>query len=89
MEGLEGFEFAPYFERKVLNNPERQHLLPYVVVTINEYEDYEVQEDGKLRHWRYAPELGHHVRVITTADGALFDAFEDSNYSRKERRQDS
>lgn len=50
MEGLEGLEVTPYLERKVLNNPQHQHLLPYVVVTANEYEDYEVQEDGKLRH---------------------------------------
>jgi hypothetical protein len=89
VEGLEGFEFAPYFERRVLNNPERRHLLPYVADTVNEPEEIAYQEDGKLQHYKYVEWLGHHVRVTTTADGALFDAHEDSNYTRKKRRQNS
>ncbi|MDQ4062512.1 MAG: hypothetical protein M3122_01115 [Actinomycetota bacterium] len=23
----------------------------------------EVQEDGRVKHWRYVPELGHHLQV--------------------------
>ncbi len=38
----------------------------------------EAQEDGRVKHWRYVPELGHHLLVITTADGALFNAFDDT-----------
>lgn len=86
---MQGFELAPYFVRRVLNNPDRQHLLPHVAVTVNEYEEYEEQDDGKVRYWRFAEELGHHVAVITTGDGALFNAFEDSNYTRKTRRRPS
>lgn len=86
MEGLEGFEIAPYFERKVLNNSDRRHLLSYIAEVVNDPEEIVYQKDGKLRHWRYVTELGHHLRVITTADGALFDAFEDSSYTRKGRQ---
>ena len=89
MEGLEGFELAPYFERWVLDNPERRHLLPHIAGTVNEPEEIAYQEDGKLRHYKYVEWVGHHVRVTTTADGALFDAHEDSNYTRKKRRQNS
>lgn len=85
---FEGFETTPYFQRRVLNNPQRQHLLPHIVKTINEYEDMEIQRDGKIRHYRYVEELSRHIRVITTADGALFDAFEDSNYTRKRRHKE-
>lgn len=87
-EGLEGFEFAPYFERRVLNNPERTHLIPFVAATMNEPEEIGVQKDGRVQHWRYVPELGYHIRVITTADGALFNVHEDSGYTRKQRRQE-
>jgi len=87
MERLEGFELTPYFERRVLNNPYRQHLLPHVAEAVNEPEEIYYQEDGKLRHYRYVEEFGRHIRVVTTADGALFNAHEDSDYTRKGRRQ--
>ena len=83
---MEGFEVAPYFERRVLNNPQRGHLIPHVAETIRDPEEILVQSDGKIRHWRYVPELRYHIRVTTTADGALFNAHEDSNYTRKKGR---
>jgi hypothetical protein len=87
MEGLEGFELAPYFERRVVNDPVRSNrVLPHVAGTIKEPEETITQPDGKVRHWRYVPELGHHIRVVTTADGALFNAHEDSAYTRRQRR---
>jgi hypothetical protein len=45
-----------------------------------------VHSDGKVRHRRYVPELRYHIRVTTTGDGALFNAHEDSNYTRKKGR---
>ncbi len=54
---------------------------------MNDFEHMEAQEDGRVKHWRYVPELGHHLLVITTADGALFNAFDDSNFTRKQRRE--
>lgn len=86
--GMESFEMAPYFKDRVLNNPQRQHLIPFVAITVNEPEETLSQRDGKIRHFRYVPELGRHVRVITRADGALFNVHEDSNYARKQRRSE-
>lgn len=87
MEELEGFEVAPYFERRVVNDPVRsRRVLPHVANTENNPEETMTQPDGKVRYWRYVPELGHHIRVITTADGTLFNAHEDSAYTRRQRR---
>lgn len=83
---MEGLEVTPYFERRVMDNPERAHLVPYVAETVRAPEETLVQSDGKIRHWRYVPELRYHIRVTTTADGALFNAHEDSNYTRKKGR---
>jgi hypothetical protein len=83
---VEGFEVAPYFERRVLNNPQRVHLIPHIAEAVRSPEETQVQSDGKLRHWRYIPLLRYHIRVTTTADGALFNAHEDSNYTRKKGR---
>ncbi len=88
MEGLEGFEVTPYFERRVVNDPERRHrVLPHVADAVNDPEEKMTQPDGKVRYWRYVPGLGHHIRVVTTADGALFNAHEDSAYTRRQRRK--
>ena len=84
---LEGFEITPYFRDRVLGDPVRARLAPYIAETVNSFEYIEAQEDGRVKHWRYVPELGHHLLVITTADGALFNAFDDSNFTRRQRRQ--
>lgn len=87
MQGLEGFEITPYFERRVLNDPARSsRVLAHVADTVKDPEETMTQSDGKVRHWRYVPELGHHIRVVTTGDGALFNAHEDSAYTRRRRR---
>jgi hypothetical protein len=49
---VEGFEVAPYFERRVLNNPQRAHLIPHVAETVRAPEVTLIQSDGKIRHWR-------------------------------------
>jgi hypothetical protein len=88
VEGLEGFKLTPYFERRVVNDPvRRRRVLPYVADAVNDPEETMTQPDGKVRYWRYVPELEHHIRVVTTADGALFNAHEDSAYTRRQRRQ--
>ena len=80
MEGLERFELTPYFERRVLNDPERRRrVFPHVVDVVNEPEETVAQPDGKVRYWRYVPELEYHIRAVTTADGTLFNAHEDSS----------
>lgn len=73
MEKLEGFEIAPYFEHRVVKDPARsRRVLPHVADAINNPEEMMPQPDGKVRRWRYVPELGHHIRLVTTVDGALF-----------------
>ncbi len=87
MEGPEGSELIPYFERRVVNDPERRRrVLPYVADVVNDPEETMTQPDGMIRYWCYVPDLDHHVRVVTTADGALFNAHEDSAYTRRQRR---
>ncbi|MCL6437193.1 MAG: hypothetical protein K6T51_01170 [Rubrobacteraceae bacterium] len=81
------FGFTPYFEDNVVNNPAREHLLPYIEAAIDKAEAREVQQDGKVRYFWYVEDFGHHIRVITTGEGRLFNAHEDSNYTRKKRRQ--
>jgi hypothetical protein len=88
VEGLEGFELTPYFERRVVNDPERRRrVLPHVADAVSDPEETMTQPDGKVRYWRSVPELEHHIRVLTTAGGALFNAHEDSAYTRRQRRQ--
>ena len=41
----------------------------------------EVQEDGRIRHWAYIPEIGKYLRVVTVADGeTILNAFPDSGF---------
>jgi hypothetical protein len=66
VEGLEGFKLTPYFERRVVNDPERRRrVLPYVADAVNDPEETMTQPDGKVRYWRYVPDLQHHIRVVT------------------------
>ena len=73
-----------YFERRVLEH--RSYIkLEWCEQTVREPEATEVQPDGRIRHWRYIPELGKHLRVITLADGeTLHNAFPDRNYTPSE-----
>ncbi len=43
----------------------------------------EVQENGRIRHWAYIPEIEKYIRVITLADGeTVMNAFPDSGFRR-------
>jgi hypothetical protein len=46
-----------------------------------------VQEDRAVRHWRYVPELGYYLRVVTKENGSLLNAFEDRTHTRRRRKQ--
>ena len=84
--GLRGYELAPYFVESVLESPERVHLAVYVPMVLEKAEEVQEQRHGRRAYFGYVEELGNHVRVITTADGSLLNAFEDSNYTRKSRQ---
>ncbi len=70
-----------YFKRRVLG--QRAYLqLAWCEQTVRDPEATEIQPDGRIRHWRYIPELGKHLRVITLDDGeTLHNAFPDRDYT--------
>lgn len=41
----------------------------------------EIQQNGRLRHWAYIPELGKYLRVVTEPDGeTVHNAFPDRGF---------
>jgi hypothetical protein len=41
----------------------------------------EVQNDGRIRHWAFVPELGKYLRVVTLEDGqTILNAFPDRDF---------
>jgi hypothetical protein len=70
-------EQTAYFKRRVLQG--RPFIrLDWCERTVREPEATEVQPDGRIRHWRFVPELGKHLRVVTLSDGeTLHNAFPD------------
>jgi len=69
-----------YFKRRVLQ--ERPYiLLVWCEAVVREPEATEVQADGRIRHWRFVPELGKHLRVVPLPDGeTLHNAFPDRSF---------
>lgn len=77
-----------YFERKVLENPERPGITVELCErVVGETEHAEEQPDGRLRFWGYVPERRLYLRVIASGDReVLLNAFFDGNFTRKQRR---
>lgn len=78
-----------YFRKRVLENPKRSRITASICEAIvqDPYRS-EVQQDGRLCYWGYVPEIGYYVRVIVLEDGdTLFNAFEDGDFTRGQRRQ--
>lgn len=71
---------TPYFKRRVLQG--RPYIeLEWCERTVKNPERTEVQPDGRIRHWRFIPEYGKYLRVVTLEDGAtLHNAFPDRNF---------
>jgi hypothetical protein len=69
-----------YFEEQVLRKR------PYIQrewceSTIIEPSYHEVQPDGRIRYWKFIPELDKHLRVVTLDDGeTVLNAFPDRNF---------
>ncbi len=84
-----GVKIHPYFRRRVLENPKRFRITVDVceAIAADPYRS-EVQEDGRFCYWGYVCGIGYYVRVIVLEDGeTLFNAFEDRNFTRRQRRQ--
>lgn len=70
-----------YFKRCVLG--ERPYIeIEWCESTVRDPDAREVQDDGRIRHWRFIPELGKHLRVVTLEDGqTLHNAFPDRSFT--------
>ena len=70
-----------YFKHRVLNG--RPYIrLAWCEATVRDPETVHVQPDGRIRHWRFIPELGKHLRVVTLSDGeTLHNAFPDRSFT--------
>ena len=68
-----------YRNRVILKRPYlKEEWCEYVV---NNPVRVEVQDNGRIKHWGYVPEIGKYLRVITLEDGeTLFNAFPDSGF---------
>ena len=73
-----------YFKRRVLQG--RPYIrLDWCEQTVQEPEATEVQPDGRIRYWRFFPEPGKHLRVVTLSDGeTLHNAFPDRSFKPEE-----
>lgn len=76
---------ARYFEEQVLRK--RPYLeREWCERAVREPERREVQPDGRIRHWRYIPELGKYLRVVTLEDGeTILNAFPDRDFDPEDR----
>jgi hypothetical protein len=51
--------------------------------TLRAPEEIARQEDGRIRYWKYIPELGRVLRVVTLEDGeTVHNAFPDRSWKR-------
>lgn len=73
-------EQTEYFKRRVLQ--ERPFIrLEWCEAAVREPDATATQADGRIRHWRFTPELGRSLRVVTLSDGAtLHNAFPDRSF---------
>ena len=71
-----------YFKRRVLK--QRPYIrIEWCEEAVRNPDFQETQPDGRIRHWRFVPELGKYLRVITLADGqTLHNAFPDRRFKQ-------
>lgn len=69
-----------YFREQVRRK--RPYLLDeWLLAAIEQPVAMAAQEDGRLQYWRYIPELGRYLRVVTLADGVtIHNAFPDRGF---------
>ena len=75
---------VPYFYRAIEKHGVRENE---VRTALRNEVEREVQPGGRIRLWGWVAERGLHLRVILLPDGeTLFNAFPDSNFTRKRGR---
>ena len=69
-----------YFKRRVLG--ERPYIeLAWCEAAVRDPEATEVQADGRVRYWRFVPELDKYLRIVTLEDReTLHNAFPDRSF---------
>ena len=69
-----------YFEEQVLRK--RPYLQrEWCEQTVRSPVAQQVQPDGRIRYWRWIPELGRYLRVVTLSDGQTgHNAFPDRDF---------
>ncbi|MBI1783759.1 hypothetical protein HYR69_01325 [Candidatus Sumerlaeota bacterium] len=69
-----------YFEEQVLRK--RSYIRrEWCEQAIASPERREVQPDGRIRYWRFVPELAKYLRVVTLEDGeTILNAFPDRDF---------
>src|SRR5215211_7073014 len=87
---IRDMDVTPYFERNVLDNPDRSGITKVMCEEVVANPEYsETQADGRTIYWQRPGSRDLYLRVVVTADGtALHNAFFDSNYTRKQRRDE-
>lgn len=83
-------EATSYFERNVLNNPNRQYITKEMCeAVVSNPESSDRQPDGRFRYWGRPAGRQTYLLVVVTADvTALHNAFFDSNFTRRQRRRE-
>ena len=73
-----------YFKEEVMQK--RPYIqMSWCRAAIESPDEKTLQEDGRIRYYRYIEEAGKFIRVITLADGiTLHNAFFDRRYKPKE-----
>ena len=72
-----------YFTENVIyKRPELK--LKWVEETLDNPIKKQVQENGRIRHWKYINEFKHYLRVVTLEDGqTVLNAFFDRNFKEE------
>lgn len=73
-------EFTPYFQNEVLRKrPEIQII--WVIETFHSPDFMEIQEDGRIRLWKWIDQSQKYLRVIVLEDGfTIHNAFFDRGF---------
>ena len=69
-----------YFTEPVMQK--RSYLREeWIEMTLNHPDYKEVQDNNRIRHWKYIKEIGKYIRVVTLRDGeTVHNAFPDRNF---------
>lgn len=73
-------EYTEYFMNVVLEK--RPYIkLQWIAAVLEQPLLRQVQSDGRIRHWRFIPELERYLRVVTLEDGrTVHNAFPDRDF---------